>query len=95
MNERKNYNQKLLKEGLKDEIKGPHKIDWIEFITNCIGCFLGLILNDAIGIETLIHNTVGNLIVRVLIITVSIIIVHAVVYALKKIIKLLYYKKSV
>ena len=31
--EQKYYNKKLIKEGFQDEMKKPHKIDWIDFFS--------------------------------------------------------------
>ena len=63
--ERRYYNKKLIKEGLKDEIKKPHKIDLKELISNIIGLFLGMVIYDITGIDGFINNNFVRSILKI------------------------------
>lgn len=80
--ERRYYNKKLIKEGFKNEIKKPHKIDWKDIITNCIGISLGLTLTDKIKMDSLIHNSFGRFMAETFIVVAVIIVIKAFVYAI-------------
>lgn len=85
--EQKYYNKKLIKNSIESEIKKSHKIDWKEFITNCIGIFLGLTLNDKIGIENHFNSVFIGFTVDVFIIVAAIIFIKIILNAILKIVK--------
>lgn len=85
--EQKYYNKKLIKNSIESEIKKSHKIDWKEFITNCIGIFLGLTLNDKIGIENHFNNFFIVFILEVFIIVAAIIFIKIILNAIFKIVQ--------
>ncbi len=85
--ERKYYNRKLIKDGIKSELKNPHKINLKEFVYNVIGLFLGFTLINAIGTENIIHNAAGRFVAEVLILASMLLVVRAFIYAADKILK--------
>lgn len=85
--ERKYYNQKLIQEGMKDELKKPRNFSWTDLISTVIGCFLGLLLIDFIDIRTLLSNIFLSTFVSVLIVTAVILVVKFIAYGLGKIIR--------
>lgn len=66
--ERQYYNKKLIKEGVRNELKQPFRINWIELIANCIGIFIGLRIFHLAGFETRITNGAVRILVQVLLI---------------------------
>ena len=56
--ERKHYNKKLMKETFADEVKKP-RFSWRELLINTIGCALGLILCQAVGISERFGGAAG------------------------------------
>lgn len=82
--ERRHYNDKLIKDGIRDEMKKPHPINWKDFLTSVIGTALGFAVCELIGTETLIQNSAGRFAVNVLILTVIIAVVKAAAYGITK-----------
>ena len=70
--ERKYYNDKLIKDGLKDELSKPHRFDLKDLIKNVIGITTGFMVTHALDIR--------NFVLEVLILTAGICIVHGIVY---------------
>ncbi|MBR3449169.1 MAG: hypothetical protein IKH27_15345 [Oscillospiraceae bacterium] len=66
--ERQYYNKKLIKEGVRNELKQPFRINWIELIANCIGIFIGLRIFHLAALETRITNGAVRILVQVLLI---------------------------
>ena len=85
--EQKYYNKKLIKNSIESEIKKSHKIDWKEYINDCIGIFLGLMLNDKIGIENHFNSVFIGFTVDVFIIVAAIIFIKIILNAILKIVK--------
>ncbi len=85
--ERKYYNKKLIKNSIESEIKKSHKIDWKEYINDCIGIFLGLMLNDKIGIENHFNSVFIGFTVDVFIIVAAIIFIKIIFNSILKIVK--------
>ena len=65
--EQKYYNKKLIKEDFQDEMKKPHKNDWIDFFSSWIGIFIGLRITHLTGIDTRIGSTAGRVMLGLLI----------------------------
>lgn len=82
--ERKQYNKKLLKESFNGEMKKPHRTDWATVIAIFFGTMLGLFIQDVIDTEKLISNTVLRFCVDVLIIVIAITVVHGIIALVKK-----------
>ena len=82
--ERRYYNNKLIKEGIRDEMKKPHPINWMDFLTSVIGTALGFAVCGLIGTETLIRNGAGRFAVNVLIVTAMIAVVKLAAYGITK-----------
>lgn len=84
--ERAYYNKKLIREGIKDELKKP--FSWkqflIEFSQYFIGILIGRRLITMIGTETLITNAAVRFIIEVLILAAMIMIVHLVYAGIKE-----------
>lgn len=85
--ERRYYNKKLISDGLKTELHTPHKVNWPELGLTGIGCFIGLLLNNYIEIERFIKNNFVSFVIESLIVAAAILIINAVVYALKTFLK--------
>ena len=83
-NEREYYNQKLLKETFKDEIKKPHKFDWKEDVLLFFGLILGFIVTDIIGLEELIGNKFLRYTAEIFILVIGIAVVNLTAAGLKK-----------
>lgn len=82
--ERKQYNRKLLKESFNDEMKKPHRIDWVELAATAIGTFLGLLIKDAIGTKELISNSFARFCADVAITIVMILVVQGIFFLIRK-----------
>ena len=86
--ERAYYNQKLIQEGVKEELKKP--LSWkqllIEFLQYFLGILIGRRMIALIGTETLIANSAVRFIVEVLILAAMIMIVHLVFAGIKEMI---------
>lgn len=84
--ERAYYNEKLIRKGIKEELKKP--VSWKQFLQDfmqfVIGNLIGRVLIEKIGTETLITNKPVRFIVEVLILAVMIMLVHIVVEDVKK-----------
>lgn len=74
--ERQYYNKKLIKQGLKNELKGAPKISLRELVLTLIGSFIGMAVIDGIGIDGLINNRVAVFLSEAVIIALSIHIVY-------------------
>ena len=83
-NEKQYYNNKLIKETLKDEIKEPHKFDWKEYVLLFFGLLLGFIVTNIIGIDQLISNKFLRFTAEVFILFFAIALVNAIALGLKK-----------
>ena len=83
-NEREYYNQKLLKETFKDEIKKLHKFDWKEDVLLFLGLILGFIVTDIIGLEELIGNKFLRYTAEIFILVIGIAVVNLTAAGLKK-----------
>ncbi len=81
--ERRYYNKKLIIDGLKTELRAPHKVNWAEFGLTGMGCFIGLSLNSCIEIGRFIKNDFISFVIEALIVAASIVIIKTVFYALK------------
>lgn len=82
--ERKQYNQKLLKESFSDEMKKPHRIDWVELAATFIGTMLGLFIKDAVGTKELISNSAARFCADVAITVVMILVVQSAFWFIRK-----------
>lgn len=84
--ERAYYNRKLIRDGMKDELKKPYswKTFGYDFVQFFLGNLLGRLVIDAIGTETLIKNEAVSFIVDVLILTAMILIMHLIFEAVRK-----------
>ena len=83
-NEKQYYNNKLIKDTLKDEIKEPHKFDWKEYVLFFLGLLLGFIVTNIIGIDQLISNKFLRFTAEVFILFFAIALVNAIALGLKK-----------
>lgn len=83
-NEKQYYNNKLIKDTLKDEIKEPHKFDWKEYVLLFLGLLLGFIVTNIIGIDQLISNKFLRFTAEVFILFFAIALVNAIALGLKK-----------
>ena len=82
--ERKQYNDKLLNETFRGEIKKPHRTSWSELAAVFFGTMLGLFLQDVINTEKLISNSVAQFCVDVLIVVIAITAVQGIIALVKK-----------
>ena len=78
--ERVYYDQKLIREGVKDELKKQFswKLFFMDFIQYFLGLFIGRCLIGLIGTEELITSAAGRFIAEVLILAAMIGVVRAV-----------------
>ncbi len=80
--ERQYYNKKLLKEGVRNELKMPLKINWAELLANCIGIFIGLRITHLTALEERITNGVLSILVQAAVIAVCMAVMNLIVNAL-------------
>ena len=74
--ERQYYNKKLIKQGLKNELKGAPKISLRELVLTLIGSFIGMAVIDGIKIGKLINNNVAAFLAEAIIIALSVHIIY-------------------
>ena len=82
--EREYYNSKLIREGIKSEMKKPHKLDWKELVISIIGIIIGMTVINILNTESVITNSFGRFCAEVLIIAFSVTLVNILVFAAGK-----------
>ena len=83
-NEIQYYNQKLIKDTIKDEIKKPNKFEWKDSVLSFLGLVLGFIVTDIIGLEELIDNKLLRYTAEIFILVAGITVVNVIAIGLKK-----------
>ena len=93
--EKEYYNQKLIKDGFRNEMKefgenvrkGNYKFPWKDFFITFIGVFAGSVISEKIGVDRLISDRSLSFCAEVLIIAAGIVLTHAAVLGFSKLIK--------
>ena len=74
--QRSYYNKKLIKQGVKNELKGMPKVGIRELILTIIGSFIAMAVIDGIKLNQLINNSVALFVIEALIIALTVHIVY-------------------